>query len=145
MYYTSVMAIQKIHLQDFRNFHSKTLDFSTKTTVIVGPNAAGKTNILESLFLLSTGKSFKAKVEEEMINYDKEISHIGGVLSRNGPEAVPPGSNSGAPSSGLPVARHPNLKVVLTRGLIDIGNDHPERVPRKKSRGRRTRIEDRPA
>ncbi len=85
------------------------LEISPKITVIVGPNASGKTNILESLFLLSTGKSFKAKIEEEMVNYDKDIARVKGKLI-----------------SGY------ILESVLTRGLIDIGNDHPEKVARKK-------------
>lgn len=101
--------IAKIKLTDFRNFKSKTLEFSDDITVIVGPNASGKTNILESLFLLSTGKSFKAKIEEEMVNYDKDIARVKGKLL-----------------SGL------ILESVLTRGLIDIGNDRPETIARKK-------------
>lgn len=100
--------IQKIQLKDFRNFKNKLLEFSGNITVIVGPNAAGKTNILESLFLLSTGKSFKAKIEEEMINYDESIARVKGKTELA------------------------TLEALLTRGLLDIGNDHPERVPRKK-------------
>lgn len=72
------MNITKIHLSDFRNFSKKSLEFSPKITVIVGPNASGKTNILESLFLLSTGKSFKAKLEVEMIRYDQQIAKVKG-------------------------------------------------------------------
>ena len=68
--------IQKVHLQDFRNFKNKVLDFSDETTTIVGPNASGKTNILESLFFISTAKSFRARVEEEMINYDKDLCRV---------------------------------------------------------------------
>ncbi len=103
--------IETVKLTDFRNFKSKTLKFSNKVTVISGPNASGKTNILESLFLLSTGRSFKAKVEEEMINYDSEPARISGQFIR-------------------PLSTR--LEVVLTRGLLDIGNDHPEKVARKK-------------
>ena len=72
------MVIKKIQISNFRNLKNKTFSFSPKTTVIVGPNASGKTNILESLFLLATGKSFKAKVEEEMISYPKEIARVKG-------------------------------------------------------------------
>ncbi len=101
--------IQKIKLTDFRNFKSKTLDFSEKITVIVGPNASGKTNILESLFLLSTGKSFRAKIEDEMVNYNTDIARVKGKLL-----------------SGL------ILESTLTHGLIDIGAERPEKVARKK-------------
>jgi DNA replication and repair protein RecF len=68
--------IKRINLADFRNFKRKSWEFNEKTTVIVGPNASGKTNILESLFLLSTGKSFHARIEEEMINYNAEIARV---------------------------------------------------------------------
>ena len=80
--------IVKIKLSDFRNFKSKLFEFSDKITVIVGPNASGKTNILESLFLLSTGKSFKAKIEAEMINYGKELARVGGDMLGAGPVGV---------------------------------------------------------
>jgi DNA replication and repair protein RecF len=72
------VGIKKIHLSKFRNFKSKVLEFSDKITVIVGPNAAGKTNILESLFLLSTGKSFKANIEAEIINYSQDLAKVKG-------------------------------------------------------------------
>ena len=101
--------IVKIKLSDFRNFKSKLFEFSDKITVIVGPNASGKTNILESLFLLSTGKSFKARTEEEMVRYEKDLGRVKGKIA-----------------SGIV------LESVLTRGLLDIGNDHPEKVARKR-------------
>jgi len=72
--------IKSLSLHGFRNFKSKKFDFSQTVTVVVGPNASGKTNILESLYLLSTGKSFKAKLEGEMINYKVEIARIKGDL-----------------------------------------------------------------
>ena len=105
------MGIQKIRLSNFRNFKSKIFEFSPKTTVIVGPNASGKTNILESLFLLSTGKSFHAKIEEEMVNYDKDIARVKGLVVSSGKLT---------------------LETILTRGLIDIGTDRPEKGARKK-------------
>ncbi len=104
------MAISKLELKNFRNFSKKEIDFGEGTTVIVGPNASGKTNILESLFLLSTGKSFKAKVQEEMISHDEEIGRVKGEFAKE------------------------KLEVVLTRGEITVGED-PERVekaPRKR-------------
>lgn len=95
--------IQKIHLSNFRNFANKAFSFSNKITIIVGPNASGKTNLLESLFLLSTGKSFKARIEEEMINYDEDLARVKGAFGEI------------------------SLEVLLTRGEIN-----EERIPRKK-------------
>ena len=75
--------VKSINLTNFRNFKKKTIDFSEKLTVIVGPNATGKTNILEALYLLSTGRSFKAQIEEEMVNYNAEIARISGRITNN--------------------------------------------------------------
>lgn len=104
--------IKKIRLSDFRNFSSKIFEFSSETTIIVGPNASGKTNILEGLYLLSTGKSFKAIVEEEMVDYDSEIARVKGRVTDK--------------------ERQTDLEVILTRGVIDVGTDRPEKVARKK-------------
>ena len=73
--------VKSINLVNFRNFKKKHIDFSEKLTIIVGPNASGKTNILEALFLLSSGKSFKASLEEEMIGYNNDLARITGKLS----------------------------------------------------------------
>lgn len=72
--------ISKILFNNFRNFEEKIFEFSQNITSIVGQNGAGKTNILEGINMLSTGKSFKAKVENEMINYESEIARIKGKI-----------------------------------------------------------------
>jgi DNA replication and repair protein RecF len=108
------MVINSVRLKNFRNFKSKLLKFSPETTVVVGPNASGKTNILEVIYLLSTGKSFRARVEEEMIRHRQEISHMKGRIYEG--------------------AEKTDLEVVLTRGEITVGEDpdKKERAPRKK-------------
>lgn len=80
--------IQKIRLTNFRNFKKKVFEFSDDVTVVIGANGIGKTNILESLFILSTGKSFKARVEEEMISYDEEFAKIEGKTKEPRLDAV---------------------------------------------------------
>lgn len=106
------MIIKNITISNFRNIKRKKLIFSPNTTVIVGPNASGKTNILECLFLLSTGKSFLARVEAEMISHKDEIARVKGEFAK--------------PKT--------NLEVVLTRGEITIGEDpeKTEKAPRKR-------------
>lgn len=80
--------IGNLTLADFRNFKKKSVKFSNKITVIVGSNGTGKTNILESLFLLSTGKSFKAKLESESINYNENLARVMGESGENKLEVV---------------------------------------------------------
>lgn len=113
--------INSINLQNFRNFKKKVIDFSEKLTVIVGPNASGKTNILESLYLLSSGKSFKAQIEEEMIGYTAEIARISGKMIGLDLEAILTRDVDGWPKKRLLVNSVPkrlidfagNFKVVL--------------------------------
>ncbi len=105
--------IDAIKLQNFRNFGSKKIEFTPGTSLIIGPNASGKTNILESLYFLSTGKSFKANVEEEIINYDKDICRVEGRVAGPKTETL-------------------DLEAIVTRGQINIGAGRPEKAPRKK-------------
>jgi DNA replication and repair protein RecF len=105
------MQISKLQLSNFRNFKDKLLEFSDETTVIIGPNASGKTNILESIYLLSTGRSMRASVIEEMVNYDEEIARVKGLVVNK---------NTDKPVGGT-------LEAVLTRGEITIG-DSPEKT-----------------
>lgn len=73
--------IHKIAFVDFRNFKEKLYSFSTGVNVIVGENGAGKTNLLEGVFALSTGKSFKSKEDEEMIGYGQELARVKALVN----------------------------------------------------------------
>ncbi len=73
--------IQKIRLQNFRNLKDEVHEFSDRITVIVGPNASGKTNLLESIFMLSNGKSFKSNLESELINIEKNFARVKGMVN----------------------------------------------------------------
>lgn len=70
------MVLKSIGLQDFRNYERKNFELGSGTTVFVGPNAVGKTNILEAIYLISTGNSFKAKRIEEMIRFGAEYGQV---------------------------------------------------------------------
>lgn len=53
------MIISSIHLRQFRNHHDNLFDLDPKVTIITGQNGAGKTNILEAIYVAATGKSFR--------------------------------------------------------------------------------------
>lgn len=72
------MYLKHLSLQNFRSYTKSQFTFSEGITVIVGPNTAGKTNILEAIYLLSTGKSFKAEKDIEFIRFGKELSRVKG-------------------------------------------------------------------
>lgn len=95
--------IHSLKLNNFRNFKNKSLEFSENITVIIGPNGVGKTNILESLFLISTGKSFKARTEVEMLRYDQDLARIIGEIPNTKLEAIVTKGDNGWPKKRLQV------------------------------------------
>lgn len=70
------MVIKSLELSDFRNYDSLSLNFSNGTNILYGDNAQGKTNILEAIYVCSTTKSHKGSKDKEIIQLDKEESHI---------------------------------------------------------------------
>ncbi len=63
------MYINKIKLKNFRNYTQQEIEFNKNINIIYGDNAQGKTNILESIFLSSFGKSFRTNKEKELIKF----------------------------------------------------------------------------
>ena len=70
------MYIQKIKLENFRNYRKAEIEFDKNINIIYGDNAQGKTNILESIFVCSLGKSFRTNKDKELINKEKDFSKI---------------------------------------------------------------------
>jgi DNA replication and repair protein RecF len=58
------MTLSRLSLTNFRSHRERTFPLDSSVTLVVGPNATGKTNLLESLFVLATTKSFRAKDAE---------------------------------------------------------------------------------
>ena len=66
------MYIEKIKLNNFRNYENLEINLNKNINIIFGDNAQGKTNILEAIFLSSLGKSFRTNKEKEMIKFNSE-------------------------------------------------------------------------
>lgn len=67
--------LRSISLQSFRSYEKETFTFDN-TTLIVGPNTSGKTNLIEAIFLLSKGKSFRTEKDFQMIKFGKDFAKI---------------------------------------------------------------------
>jgi DNA replication and repair protein RecF len=78
----------------------------------VGENARGKTNIIEAIYLLSTGESFRAQKIEEMVNWNEEVGHVVGKTE------------------------HDTLQVTITRGVVQ-GKRVQKRLYKVNGTGRR--------
>ena len=64
------MLIQELRLNQFRNYNSINILFDEGLNIIVGNNGVGKTNILESIYLLSNTKSFRTNDDKKLIQYN---------------------------------------------------------------------------
>lgn len=82
------MILTGISLQHFRSYSSSTYHFSPTTTIVVGPNTAGKSNLLEAINLLSSGKSFRAEKDLQMISSGQHLARVKGQIEDGGGKDV---------------------------------------------------------
>jgi DNA replication and repair protein RecF len=67
------MYFKEISLYNFRNYKNEKVSFHPRANLIIGMNAQGKTNLLESLSVMSLGKSFRTANDIEMIGFENEF------------------------------------------------------------------------
>ncbi|MDO4395724.1 MAG: AAA family ATPase, partial [Clostridia bacterium] len=70
------MYIKNLSLKDYRNYDSLNVDFDKNVNIIIGNNAQGKTNLIESLYVTSFGKSFRTNRDSELVKFDKDFAKI---------------------------------------------------------------------
>ncbi|HWL24745.1 MAG TPA: DNA replication/repair protein RecF [Ureibacillus sp.] len=79
------MIIERLHLTNYRNYESLKLDFSPKINVFIGENAQGKTNVMESIYVLAMAKSHRTSNDKELIRWESDYGKIeGDVQNRYG-------------------------------------------------------------
>src|SRR5271154_3312408 len=66
------MSIRRVQVTDFRCLQSAALDFDPRFTLISGSNASGKTSLLEALYVLGRGRSFRTRRLEHLIRHGSE-------------------------------------------------------------------------
>lgn len=70
------MILTQLTLSDFRSYARKKFIFSPGVSLIEGPNASGKTNILEAIAAIAVGKSFRAEKDSEMVKWHAPFARI---------------------------------------------------------------------
>ncbi len=73
--------ISTIRLQNFRSYRDASFEFEPGVNIIVGPNASGKTNLLEGVMVLARGSSYRAR-DAELIQFDKPWSRLEGNFEK---------------------------------------------------------------
>lgn len=82
------MFLKRVIINTIRNIQHITLPCQKGLTVFTGSNAQGKTNILESLYLLSHARSFRDAKNEHLIAFGKEFGSIDGLVDVGGHEVL---------------------------------------------------------
>jgi DNA replication and repair protein RecF len=67
------MMLSDLTLTNFRSYSREVFTFAPTTTLLIGPNTAGKTNILEAIMVIATGKSFRADIDAEMVRWGAQV------------------------------------------------------------------------
>jgi DNA replication and repair protein RecF len=70
------MYIKKLNIVNFRNYKNLFLEFNRHVNIFTGDNAQGKTNILESIYFCSLGKSHRTNRDSELINWNSDNAYI---------------------------------------------------------------------
>lgn len=80
------MYIEELSLRHYRNYESLHVVFENGVNVILGENAQGKTNVMESIYVLAMAKSHRTSNDKDLIRWDEEYGKIEGrIHKRNGP------------------------------------------------------------
>lgn len=78
------MTVNEIFLDGFRNYYGGTARLEDKVNVIVGQNAQGKTNLIESIFYLTSGRSFRPAADKDLIAHDRQCAYIKADIQSGG-------------------------------------------------------------
>lgn len=74
------MRLDRLTLENFRNYETLDVSFAPDCNVIVGENAQGKTNLLEAIVYLSCGHSPRTRADKELIGFEKDTAALHGEL-----------------------------------------------------------------
>lgn len=80
------MKIKSLKLLYFRNYLSMNIEVHPSLNVLVGNNANGKTNIIESIFCLALGKSYRTKSDSECIMFGETATAMSCIVNKNNRE-----------------------------------------------------------
>lgn len=80
------MIVKSISLNGFRNYKNVSASFSDGVNVIIGDNAQGKTNMLEALWFLASGRSFRERSDSSVIGFDADGFSVSAQIESGGRE-----------------------------------------------------------
>ncbi len=74
------MYLKELKLMNFRNYKEQVLNFDRGFNFLIGNNAQGKTNLVEAIYMLSSGKSYRTLMDGELLRWGAQTLYIKGKL-----------------------------------------------------------------
>ena len=119
------MKLSRLRLYDFRNYKQLQLELDPGVNLILGENAQGKTNLLEAVSYLSTGRSFRTTKTQELIRFGAEFADLNAdVFSQGREQSV---------RAVLFAGRRPRQREAEKRGKAPRCFDNGSLLPRRSS------------
>lgn len=76
--------LDNLLIRGFRNYRQQQLQFNPRLNIVIGKNAQGKTNLLESIYYLSVNRSFRTNRDQDLANWDDNFFFVKGVFFKDG-------------------------------------------------------------
>jgi DNA replication and repair protein RecF len=123
---SDIAQLDAIQLRDLRGYAALDAEFGSGPQLVWGPNAAGKTSLIEAIVLAAWGRSHRTTTDAELIRWGADVGRVEARLGRETVEValVRPGSVAGAPAAGRKrvrvngVARRPSGLIGLLRTVV---------------------------
>lgn len=118
--------LRRARIENFRCIEAAELEFDAAGTGIVGPNASGKTSLLEALFFLASGRSFRTAVRDNLLGPKGTLLRVFGELSAPSGISTPAGIEYSSGKSrvrvgGQDVSSVSAISAILPLQIIDPG------------------------
>ena len=77
------MYLKDLQLTGYRNYEKAEVDFSKNINVFLGENAQGKTNMMESIYVLAMARSHRTANDKELVGWDQDYAKVTGRIAKN--------------------------------------------------------------
>jgi len=113
------MRVISLDITGFRNLRQLSLACASRLNLVIGPNASGKTSLLEALYFLGRGRSFRARQPRELISSDADWFRVVAMMADGNERRVPLGVER------TPHELSARVDGVPTRSLADLARQAP--------------------